>query len=186
VKCDFDHSSWLTDATLAVCAKYCPLLETVVLNGCPLVTDEGVLALAVSRGATLREVQLAHCQQLGDGAVLAIAAYCPLLERITCPRQTSSAAVVALVTSCPQLTSVCLVHTGVTDSGLAAVAKTHCPMLTELRLGGCGHITTEGICLLMEKCAHLIAIALPVRLRDQQHFLEAKSHRVLTVSFADW
>jgi F-box/leucine-rich repeat protein 2/20 len=53
---DCTNCEWLTDATLAVCAQHCPLLETVVLNGCPLVTDEGVLALVGSRGAKLRVI----------------------------------------------------------------------------------------------------------------------------------
>jgi hypothetical protein len=131
-ECDLSAGNWLTDATLAVCAQYCPLLETFVLWGCSKVTNHGVCGLVVTRGANLREVHLRDCKQLGDEAVLAIAAHCPLLESVTCPPEVSSSAVVTLVQACNKLVKISLTccHK-VTTRGVRAITK-GCSSLTKV------------------------------------------------------
>jgi EIN3-binding F-box protein len=80
-----------------------------LLQGWPLVTDEGVLALVASQGARLREIRVDGCTKLVNEAVLAIAARCPLLETVSSPPGTSDAAVLKLAQGCPNLVDVSLV-----------------------------------------------------------------------------
>jgi hypothetical protein len=131
-ECDLSAGEWLTDATLAVCAQYCPLLEILTLWGCSKVTNHGVCGLVVTRGANLREVHLRDCEQLGDEAVLAIAAHCPLLERVTCPPEVSSSAVLTLVQACAKLVKLSLTccHK-VTARSMRAITK-GCSSLTKV------------------------------------------------------
>jgi hypothetical protein len=87
---------WITDATLAVCAQHCRQLQWVVLDGSPFVTTDGVRALVLTLGSTLRSVNFRFCNQLGDEVVLTVAEHCPLLEWFHCPPNLSDAAVAKL------------------------------------------------------------------------------------------
>jgi hypothetical protein len=142
-ECDLSAGYWLTDATLAVCAQYCPLLEIFVLNGCSKVTNHGVCALVVTRGANLREVHLRDCEQLGDEAVLAIAAHCPLLERVTCPPEVSSSAILTLVQDCTKLVKISLTC--------------------------CRKVTARGVRAITKGCSSLVKVIPPTRLGDVHH-----------------
>jgi hypothetical protein len=88
-----------TDATLAVCAQYCPRLKILHLNGLHRITDDGVKHLVSIVGRGLRDVGLFCCAQLGDGSVLAIAEHCPLLEKFF-PRPKMSDAAMARLAEC--------------------------------------------------------------------------------------
>jgi hypothetical protein len=85
VDADFRRCGWLTDATLTICAEYCPLVEDIVLVDCPRATTYGVRVLVSALGSRVRSVDLRGCHQLSAGAVLAIAEHCPLLERFYRP-----------------------------------------------------------------------------------------------------
>jgi hypothetical protein len=79
-KVDLRWCPQLGDAALSAVATHCPLLDSVTLSKCPLVTDSGAVALAVSIGARLRSLDLGNCTQLGDKTVNAVAEHCPLLQ----------------------------------------------------------------------------------------------------------
>jgi hypothetical protein len=162
-----ERCEWLTDATLAVCAEHCPLLESVVLDRCPLVTDEGVRSLVAAGGARLCDIRLAYCEQLGNQTVLAIAMHCPLLERLTCPSGASDAAVVALAEGCPHLVYVSISESSVEDGGLAVLAA-RCPQLALLHVRRCPNITMHGVRAVFEHCAGLKTLWLPAHLRDHK------------------
>jgi F-box/leucine-rich repeat protein 2/20 len=92
---------WLTDATLAVCAQHCSLLESISIKRCHEVTTAGVTALVSKVGHNLSTVNLEDCFRLGDEAVVAIAEHCPQLTQIMCPSTVSAAALATLIRSCP-------------------------------------------------------------------------------------
>jgi hypothetical protein len=130
----FNFCSWLTDTTLAVCAQHCSVLEIVTLGDCPMVSDEGVRAFVATRGATLREIRTRECAQLGDKTALAIAAHCPLLRHLGCPRNVSDAGVVQLVQGCPQLATLDLQECpNISMQGMRTAAL-HCTSLEKLFL----------------------------------------------------
>jgi hypothetical protein len=103
VDVDFRRCGWLTDATLIICAEYCPLVEDIVLVDCPRVTTHGVRVLVSALGSRVRSVDLRGCHQLSAGAVLAIAEHCPLLERFYRPPCVSDKVVAKLVNRCVHL-----------------------------------------------------------------------------------
>jgi hypothetical protein len=93
---------WLTDATLAVCAEHCPLLEAIALADCPLVTDSGVRYLVSRLGNTLREVNLVTlgCPGLSDDSVMAVVEHCPHLQQFACIPEPGRAAAAKLSECC--------------------------------------------------------------------------------------
>jgi hypothetical protein len=78
---DCSGCEWLTDATLAVCAQHCTLLEVVNVEECRLVTNTGVRQLVSGVGGSLRvvNIQAAFLARLSDEAVQAVAEHCLLL-----------------------------------------------------------------------------------------------------------
>jgi hypothetical protein len=162
-KLNFFDCGWLTDATLAVCAQHCPVLTAVAFYGSPLITNGGIHVLAAGLTNQLRSVALRACPRLSDGALLAFAEHCPLLEGVTCTLDVSDAAVVKLAEGCRELRYVDLNETQVGDAGLTALS-THCPTLRVLYLQGCRNVTMVGVRVLCERCSRLQRLMLP------QHF----------------
>jgi hypothetical protein len=152
-----------TDAALAVCAQHCPLLESIILEDCAFVTNDGVRNLLSQSGNKLRYVHLGSCDKLSDDAVLAVAQHCPNLELLVCPRLTLDATVVRMASACPRLMRVHLSYTKVGDAGLTALA-THCLDLQEVYLYCCRRVTVQGVCALAAHCRHLTKLALPTQL----------------------
>jgi hypothetical protein len=179
---DCRNCEWLTDATLAVCARHCPLLEVCILTGCQLVTNGAVEALVVTHGARLRELHFGGCTQLGDAVIFATAQHCPLLRTVSLPQGTSDAAVVKLAEGCPLLRHLDARYTAVSDAGQAALA-THCPKLENVCLMSCREFTAEIVRALVKSCAHLAKVTLPTHLADQLRDLPMKS---LSVQFRNW
>jgi hypothetical protein len=165
---DFTRCSWLTDTALAVCAPHhCPLISTIILSECPNVTDSGVRAF-VSVLTRLRVLHCLKCPHLGEETVFTATEYCPLLEELSCPANTSDAAVIRLAESCPNLNVLIFARTeALWDDGLVALA-THCVKLKELYLYDCPNITMLGVRALVENCPLLDCIGLPLRLAGPQ------------------
>jgi hypothetical protein len=176
---DCRNCEWLTDATLAVCAQHCPLLEVLILAGCLYVTNDAVQALIAAHGARLRVLRFERCRQLGDTVIFAMAQHCPLLCRVSLPQGMSDADVARSEENCPLPTHTDLRCDLVTNAGLTALA-THCPKLIEVCLLGYHGITAEAVRALVKSCAHLTIITLPTHLADQLGDLQSKS---LTVHF---
>jgi hypothetical protein len=165
---DFTRCSWLTDTALAVCAPHhCPLVTTMTLSECPNVTDSGVRAF-VSVLVRLRVLHCLKCPLLGEETLFTAAEYCPLLEELSCPANTSDTAVTRLAESCPNLTVLTFARTeALWDDGLIALA-THCVKLKELYVYYCPNITMLGVRALAENCPLLECIGLPLRLAGPQ------------------
>jgi hypothetical protein len=178
-----DTCDWLTDATLAVCAQHCPLIEDVTLPRCPLITNAGVRTLVSSLASKLRSVHLQNCPHLSEDALLAVAEHCPLQDKVVCSLDVSDAAVVKLAECCSGLSCVTLLDAHVGDVGLAALA-THCPTLAELHLCKCPFITMEGVRNAVAGCPRLKEITLPIRLNGEQlQLVEQEQHRNLIVRY---
>jgi hypothetical protein len=159
----FVYCDWLTDATLAVCAEHCPLLEGIRLSDrAPRFTTAGVLQL-IHLGTKLRRVDFGYCPQLGDEVVLAVAQCCPLLQDFKCPPHTSDAAFVLLAESCPELTTAGFARTDISDTALVAIA-TYCKKITTVYMWGCKKISVEGVRAVGLHCASLITLMLPSHL----------------------
>jgi hypothetical protein len=180
-----DTCDWLTDATLAVCAQHCPLIEDVTLPRCPLITNAGVRTLVSSLASKLRSVHLQNCLHLSEDALLAVAEHCPLLNKVVCSLDVSDAAVMKLAECCSGLSCVTLLDAHVGGVGLAALTI-HCSTLAELHFFNCPFITTEGVRVrdVVTGCPRLKEITLPIRLNGEQlQLVEQKQHRNLIVRY---
>jgi hypothetical protein len=161
----FGFWSWLTNATLAVCAQHCPLLSNFEMRQQRSVTAEGVLQL-IKTGNKLRCVALTGNRQLGDEVPIAIAQHCPLLEVCYLAHlKVTDAAVVKLAEGCPRLKAVELSGTKVGDTGIIALV-THCPDLTNLWLGECPNVTSEGVRAVKQNISKLKSLAVSMRSRS--------------------
>jgi hypothetical protein len=95
------------------------------------------------------------CLQLSDGETGKLFARCPRLEDVslhTC-RGINNATMAKLVQSCPQIRSLGILHTSITDEGLACIGQ-GCRALKRIRLCGWG-ITDAGVSKLAAGCSSL-------------------------------
>jgi hypothetical protein len=161
----FVSCSWLTDATLAVCIQRCPLLTSIEMCQQRAVTADGLLHLT-KLGNRLRCISVTGNRHLGDDVVLAIAQHCPLLEVCYLAHlKVTDAAVVKLAEGCPKLKAVELSGTKVGDTGIIALV-TQCPDLTNLWLGGCPNVTSEGVRAVKEHSSKPKSLAVSMRSRS--------------------
>lgn len=94
------------DHGVAALAHACTRLRRLELGGCARVSDVGVLAVARSRGATLRHLDLGwRVPRVSAAAAAAVAAACPALEWVDLCGLGSldAAAVLAFEAHCPRL-----------------------------------------------------------------------------------
>jgi DNA-directed RNA polymerase subunit F len=171
--------SWLTDATLAVCAQHCPSLQVLVQSNCKRITDDGLRVLVSS---ILRVVELRECTQLSDKILLAIAELCPLLEKVACTADVADAVVVKLAEGCPELNYVHLYKSQLDGTGVTALV-THCPNLATLLLYSCPNITVKDARNIITGCPHLSTLGLPYRLRNKQLLQFVHPLRTISVAF---
>jgi hypothetical protein len=156
------------DATLAVCAQHCLLLERITVVKCASVTAGGPLPLLYA-GNNLREVVFASCERLNDEVVLAIARHCPRLEvcRVFGSKSLTDRAVVLLAEGCPLMRDVTVGGLGIHDVSLVALA-TNCPSLRKLQVTSCMKITVQGVRALAVHCKTLQSVDLPPHLATSE------------------
>jgi hypothetical protein len=170
---NLERCGWFTDATLAACARHCRLLETISLCGCTTqCTTAGVVHLIKCSGR-LRRLDLAGCTQLHDDVVLAVAQHCPLLEEFVSPPNVGDAACVKLAEGCPDLTTVRLKDTNISDTSLVALAM-HCKKLFNLYAPDCRDITMVGIRTVAFHCARLRILALPFHISSSEELFRTQ------------
>ncbi|KAJ3167212.1 hypothetical protein HK101_011814 [Irineochytrium annulatum] len=162
-------SSHVTDDLLASISTHLPLLTTIDLSDCELVSDAGVSALA-SACPLLMDVNLKACRLLTDAAVSSLASQpTPRLRFLNVGLCTliADGAASALAAVCAQTPTAHEegIHTlkfsgcvNITDASL-----THLLPATTLRLlclSGCRNITATALSALLPKLSHLESINL--------------------------
>ena len=128
--------SVLTDASIVVLARCCPLLSSVEIMQPSRVYAGGVVVSSAS---------------FTDAAVLALAEACPLLENVGLLHcdQITDASVVLLSERCPRLAKVRLNHcTQLTDTSIVALAG-RCPYLESVDIVGCTNLTDLSVVTLV-------------------------------------
>ncbi|OQR96938.1 hypothetical protein ACHHYP_12954 [Achlya hypogyna] len=106
----------IEDAAVVAIARHCPLLQTLHLSKCALLTDKAVEAIA-SNLFQLRRLILAHCIHLTNQSLVALAATAMNLYTL-------------------DLTG----NANITDDGLMALCR-GCDRLRDVRLKGCERLT---------------------------------------------
>lgn len=132
------------------------LLQSLNMQGCPRVHDEGLIALGKGCRA-LQFVNLRECGEVTDEGIAGLAKGCrslAVLNLYSCV-QIGNKALKALGKHCPMLKSLNVARcVGVTDPGVAAVGE-GCRHLQSLNLAGCMKVSERGVCFVAFHCKGL-------------------------------
>ncbi|TPX64318.1 hypothetical protein SpCBS45565_g05964 [Spizellomyces sp. 'palustris'] len=104
------RNSAVEDHHVRYAAIHCPVLESVVLDGCTAVTDDAIVKLAQSCGSTLRRLDVSFVPSVTDVALHALARYADAMEDLTlagCDRITPEG-VQVVARSCDKLQTLVL------------------------------------------------------------------------------
>lgn len=71
-----------SDDTLALISRCSSSLAHLRLNGCALITDAGVAAVAKARHKSLISLEVAYCHRVSDAGVAAVVRYCDNLRTV--------------------------------------------------------------------------------------------------------
>ena len=114
-------------------------------------------ALAILEDADLSEFS----QTVDDSAVAAVVSMCPQLSSLDLQRckNITDAAVIAVASSCKQLVSLDLGFCNITDAALLVALASGCKKLTALSLSGC-EITDAAVVAVASKCKKLTRLHL--------------------------
>lgn len=119
-----------TDSTLRVLATHCPLIKTLSLSYCSLISDAGILYLA-EKSKNIKELSLAHCYDI------------------------SSHALCALTKACNQITVISLEWCFNVDDDLLDSLRKNCKNLQVLGIEHCSRVTDYGISRLVSSAKNL-------------------------------
>ena len=145
-----------TDRAMALLSERATALSTVLLAGCPWVSDD---ALSHLRLSSLVALDVSRCLQLTDGGLVPLVKGSPLLERInvdSCFRVTDGL-LIALAAFSKELRSADLRGANVTDRGVAALAA-GCTRLEHAGLASCTQLGDVSLDALAGHCADLVSL----------------------------
>ena len=108
----------------------------------------------------LNVICLDRCSLISDDGICHIASACPQLHSVFLDStDITDSSLRNLGEKCHYLRVIHVSHTRVTDTGLCAISQT-CPQLRYISLKGCSMITSEGICALCIGCTLLEDVSL--------------------------
>lgn len=186
-------------------------LEVLSVAGIPGVTDEFVSELLAYLGCDLKELSLADCGKLTDGALQAIGAVCCALNALILDNLSllTDTALVHLANGCRSLQTLSLKRCSFSDEAVAAfigasgnclsnlslnnvkevanhtvfalVSNTH-DTLSRLDVSWCRNLTDEALGLLADSCSLLRELILFGCTQVTDKFLEGHSNILLKVT----
>jgi hypothetical protein len=121
----------MTDTGLKAIAFGCPHLEIVDLDSCTQLTDAALIALG-QHCHHLRDLDIRHTH-MTDAGLRAIAAGCPLLEKLSAKVCNVGPAIEAIARGCPRLRVLISPEANVAAKARQALAEC-CPLLEKLDL----------------------------------------------------
>ncbi|XP_064600060.1 uncharacterized protein LOC135466488 [Liolophura sinensis] len=176
--------TYVTDSGLSTICSTAHRLESVCINGCPSITNNGLETLLRKHGKSLRVLELcgcfninqtgirsiAHnchnlltlnlgqCYKLTDSSVAEVTGSLPRLESLDirgCNRSVRDTSVRKIVKNCPRLSSIALANCPhISDVALSEIA-TYLPGMKWIDLCGCKNITDESLRTLAKNCPNL-------------------------------
>jgi len=152
----------LTDTDLTALVKRYPKFASLNLRGCSDLTDDGIAEIA-AHCKDLTHLNLNRCEQISHFGIAEIAANCPELRSLSLRNNitlvTNAALVAALVaigTGCPKLTSLDLTGIELMDAEIAAIIA-RCPNLTSLWLLSCHNLAAASFAAIA-RCRRLTSL----------------------------
>ncbi|XWS70428.1 hypothetical protein CRYUN_Cryun03dG0047400 [Craigia yunnanensis] len=135
------------DASLVALGKLCPQLQQVELSGLHGITDAGFLPLLESCEAGLMKVNLSGCVNLSDKVVCIMADLhgwtLEMLNLDGC--KISDASLVAIAENCQLLSDLDVSKCAITNSGIAALARSNLINLQILSMSGCFMVSDKSL-----------------------------------------
>jgi hypothetical protein len=149
----------LTDEVVQSVAANCPLLDHLITNDCPDVSDAAIKKVAESC-PLLQYVDLWGSTSITDSSVVALSKSCPLLTELllgNCDCLTD-AAVFAVAQGLPGLTQICLAGIDAITSSALGILASKCRALRKVDLSHCFNV--DDICLgkIAKHCSDLIVL----------------------------
>lgn len=162
----------MNDAAVLAFANHCPNILEIDLHQCTGVGNEPITAL-LAKEQSLRELRLACCELIDDGAFLALPPYrtyenLRILDLTSCSRLTDRA-VEKIIDIAPRLRNLVLAKcSNITDVAVHAIAKLE-KNLHYVHLGHCRHITDDAVKRLVRSCNRIryIDLGCCVNLTDE-------------------
>ncbi|KAK8520303.1 hypothetical protein V6N12_004253 [Hibiscus sabdariffa] len=135
------------DSSLVAIGKLCPQLQHVELSGLHGITDVGFLPLLENCEAGLVKVNLSGCVNLSDKVVCVLADLhgwtLEMLNLDGC--KISDASLVAIAENCQLLNDLDVSKCAITDSGVAALARSNQINLQILSVSGCSKVSNKSL-----------------------------------------
>jgi F-box/leucine-rich repeat protein 2/20 len=149
----------LSEATLVVCASFCPLLEDFDLRGCTAITSVGnewMCSLLKETASKLRRVTLESMPGLDDEALHALAPGCSELEHLNLSgcRLLTTAGACKLIKRCSCLRNVRLCYCPQLGDEVVVALASHCPLLETFQCSEVA-LTYAAVVKLAQGCARL-------------------------------
>lgn len=121
--------------------KYCPLVTTLVLANCPLITDVSLKEIATNL-PRIRSLDICGCSKVSDNGICTLSRNCQRLELLDLTSTgVGHKSVLSLANYCSQ--SLCNLKlsfcTDISDDTVVHLAK-NCKRLNTLHLYGCKRI----------------------------------------------
>ncbi|KAI2777957.1 RNI-like protein [Daldinia loculata] len=144
----------LNDSAIIAFANNCPNILEIDLHQCVNIGNEPVTAL-LAKGRSLRELRLANCDIIDDGAFLSLPSkiyeHLRILDLTSCTRLTDRA-VEKIIEVAPRLRNLVLAKcSNITDSAVYAISRLG-KNLHYVHLGHCRHITDDAVKRLVQSC----------------------------------
>lgn len=145
----------LRDNAILAFAEHCPNILEIDLHQCAHIGNGPVTSL-LSQSNCLRELRLASCDLIDDGAFLSLPTghtyeHLRILDLTSCTRLTD-AAVQKIISVAPRLRNLVLAKCrNITDVAVHAISNLG-KNLHYVHLGHCVQITDEGVKLLVQNC----------------------------------
>lgn len=145
----------ITDSAVLAFAKNCPNILEIDLHQCRLIQNPPITAL-LACGQSLRELRLAGCELIDDGAFLSLPPdrtyeHLRILDLTSCVRLTDRA-VERIIEVAPRLRNLVLSKCRlITDAAVHAISKLG-KNLHYVHLGHCGQITDASVKRLVQSC----------------------------------
>ncbi|KAI1474387.1 RNI-like protein [Daldinia eschscholtzii] len=144
----------LNDSAILAFANNCPNILEIDLHQCVNIGNEPVTAL-LAKGRALRELRLANCDLIDDGAFLSLPSkiyeHLRILDLTSCTRLTDRA-VEKIIEVAPRLRNLVLAKcSNITDTAVYAISRLG-KNLHYVHLGHCRHITDDSVKRLVHCC----------------------------------
>ena len=132
-------------------------LRQLDLSGNIRLSEDAVVAVLQSCGATLRNIQLNAPINVSDYTLIALASFCPHLENIGLKnlQQCTENRLVSLFASCRKVRTLCLSNCCIVTNKVVFTIAQNCPEMRNLDISGCVIITNAILLPLATQCTNL-------------------------------